>query len=82
MGGARYLREGSRTKGELQEVFFGEDNYCLVQIPPGIANGYKAYGSTMVIMANCASEPHRPDEMGRLPWNSPTIPYDWRPRHG
>src|SRR5688572_13568300 len=23
------LREGSPTRGELQEVFFGEDNYCL-----------------------------------------------------
>ena len=42
------LREDSPTKGELQEVYFGEDNYCLVQIPPGIANGYKAYGDKMV----------------------------------
>ena len=38
------LREQSPTRGELQEVFFGEDNYCLVQMPPGIANGYKAFG--------------------------------------
>src|SRR3712207_9286515 len=37
------LREDSPTKGELQEVFLGEDNYVLVQMPPGIANGYKAY---------------------------------------
>ena len=27
------------------ELFIGEDNYCLVQIPPGITNGYKAYGN-------------------------------------
>ena len=51
---------------ELQEVFFGEDNYCLVQMPPGIANGYKAYGDKMVILANCATEPHEPNEMLRL----------------
>ena len=57
------LREDSPTKGELQEVFFGEDNYCLVQMPPGIANGYKAYGDKMVILANCATEPHDPDEI-------------------
>ena len=38
------MREGSPTQGELQEIFLGEDNYVLVQIPPGIANGYKAYG--------------------------------------
>ena len=30
------LREGSSTRGELQEVFLGEDNYVLVQMPPGI----------------------------------------------
>ena len=37
------LREDSPTYKELQEVFLGESNYVLVQMPPGIANGYKAY---------------------------------------
>ena len=54
------LREDSPTHGELQEVFFGEDNYVLVQIPPGIANGYKAYGDKMVILANCGDRAARP----------------------
>ena len=76
------LRLDSPTKGELQEVFFGEDNYVLVQIPPGIANGYKAYGDKMVIMANAASEPHRPDEMDRLDPFTPDIPFDWSLAHG
>jgi dTDP-4-dehydrorhamnose 3,5-epimerase len=76
------LRRESSTKGELQEVFLGEDNYCLVQIPPGIANGYKAYGDKLVILANCATEPHDPQEMLRLEPSSPEIPYDWTLRHG
>jgi dTDP-4-dehydrorhamnose 3,5-epimerase len=76
------LREQSPTRGMVQEVFFGEDNYVLVQIPPGIANGYKVYGDRMVIMANCASEPHRPEEMLRRPPFDPAIPYDWALRHG
>jgi len=76
------LRESSPTKGVLQEVFFGEDNYVLVQIPPGIANGYKAFGDKLVVMANCASEPHRPEEMLRLPHADPSIPYDWALKHG
>jgi dTDP-4-dehydrorhamnose 3,5-epimerase len=76
------LREGSASEGELQEVFIGADNYALVQIPPGIANGYKAYGDQMVVMANCASEPHRPEEMERLDPFTDTIPYDWGLRHG
>jgi dTDP-4-dehydrorhamnose 3,5-epimerase len=76
------LRADSPTHGTLQEVFFGEDNYVLVQIPPGIANGYKAYGDKLVIMANAATEPHRSDEMQRIPYDSPDIPYDWALRHG
>src|ERR687892_602209 len=76
------LRDGSRTKGELQEVYFGEDNYVLVQIPPGIANGYKAYGDKLVVLANAATEPHDPAEMGRMPYDSSQIPYDWGLRHG
>lgn len=76
------LRDDSPTKGTLQEVFFGADNYVLVQIPPGIANGYKAYGDEMVIMANAATEPHRPDELLRMPPFTDEIPYDWALKHG
>ena len=75
------LRPQSPTKGELQEIFFGEDNYVLVQIPPGIANGYKAYGDKLVVMANCATEPHSPEEMRRVPPDDGSIPYDWSLRH-
>lgn len=75
-------REDSPTKGELQEVFLGEDNYVLVQMPPGIANGYKAYGDKMVILANCATIAHEPDEMLRVDPFSGEIPYDWGLKHG
>ncbi|OFW11406.1 MAG: dTDP-4-dehydrorhamnose 3,5-epimerase [Acidobacteria bacterium RIFCSPLOWO2_02_FULL_67_36] len=76
------MRDGSPTRGEVQEVFLGEDQYCLVQIPPGIANGYKAYGDRMVVLANCATHPHDPAEMLRLDPHSPEIPYDWSLKHG
>ena len=76
------LREGSSTEGELQEAFLGEDNYGLVQIPPGVANGYKAYGDKMTILANAATEAHDPNEMVRMDPFSPEIPYDWSLRHG
>jgi dTDP-4-dehydrorhamnose 3,5-epimerase len=76
------MRHDSPTRGELQEVFIGEDNYVLVQIPPGIANGYKAYGDKLVILANAATEPHDPEEMLRLPPDTSEIPYDWSLRHG
>ena len=75
-------RPGSKTKGELQEIFLGEDNYCLVQIPPGVTNGYKAYGDTLVILANCATEPHDPKEIIHLDPFTPAIPYRWDLSHG
>lgn len=76
------MRDDSPTKGEIQEVFIGEDNYALVQIPPGIANGYKAYGDKPAILANCATEPHDPEEIVRIDPFTSDIPYDWMLRHG
>ena len=70
-------RLASPTKGDIMELFIGEDNYCLVQIPPGIANGYKAYGDKLVIMANCATEPHDPAEISYIDSVDNDIPYDW-----
>ncbi|MDD4952109.1 MAG: dTDP-4-dehydrorhamnose 3,5-epimerase family protein, partial [Desulfovibrionaceae bacterium] len=32
------LRPDSPTRGALQEIFFGDDNYCLAHVPPGVAN--------------------------------------------
>ena len=75
-------REDSQTKGEIQELFVGEDNYMLVKIPPGIYNGFKGIGTKPAIVANCATMPHRPDEISRLDPLSKEIPYDWGVRHG
>jgi dTDP-4-dehydrorhamnose 3,5-epimerase len=36
----------------------------------------------MVVMANCATEPHDPDEMMRLEPFTSEIPYQWELRHG
>jgi dTDP-4-dehydrorhamnose 3,5-epimerase len=70
-------RDGSPTRGELQEIFLGPDNYCLVTVPPLVWNGFKGIGAEMAIVANCASIPHDPDEIDRLDPFDPSIPYDW-----
>ena len=75
-------RANSPTKGELMELFIGEHNYCLVQIPAGITNGYKAYGNTMAILANCATMPHDPDELIYIDPFDNDVPYDWSLKHG
>ena len=71
-------RPGSPTRGQVQEIFLGPDNYLLVTIPPLIWNGFKGAGPEMAIVANCATEPHDAEEIVRLPPNSDQIPYDWK----
>jgi dTDP-4-dehydrorhamnose 3,5-epimerase len=75
-------REDSPTKGEIQELFIGEDNYVLVKIPPRIWNGFKGISVNPAIIANCATIPHHPDEIIRLDPFSKEIPYDWGMKHG
>lgn len=75
-------RENSPTKGEIQELFIGEDNYVLVKIPPGIYNGFKGMGTKPAIVANCATLPYRPDEIERVDPFTGDIPYDWGLKHG
>ena len=74
-------RDGSPTRGEVQELFLGPENYCLVTVPPMVWNGFKGIGDEMAIVANCASIPHDPDEIGRRDPADSAIPYDWQIRH-
>lgn len=74
-------RPGSPTKGEVQELFMGPDNYCLVTVPPMVWNGFKGIGSEMAIVANCASITHDPKEIDRLDPFDPSIPYSWELKH-
>ena len=70
-------RKKSKTFGNIQEVFLGEDNYILVKIPPLVANGYKAIGVKPTILANCATEPHDAAEIVRIDPFTKEIPYNW-----
>jgi len=75
-------RPRSPTKGEVQEMFLGPENYKLVTIPPMVWNGFKGIGTRPAIVANCATIPHDPDEIQRLdPFNN-KIPYDWGIKQG
>ena len=74
-------REDSPTRGELQEIYMGSDNYCLVTISPRIWNGFKGIGTEMAIVANCSSIPHDPAEIERLSPVNDRIPYDWELVH-
>ncbi len=70
-------RETSPTRNELMELFIGEGNYVLVKVPPKVWNGFKGIGTTQAIVANCATIPHRPDEILRMDPFKNHIPYNW-----
>jgi dTDP-4-dehydrorhamnose 3,5-epimerase len=71
-------RKNSKTKGELVEIFLGEDNYSLVTIPPHVWNGFKGVSTEPAIVANCSDIPHDPKEIKRIdPLKNDIITYDW-----
>jgi dTDP-4-dehydrorhamnose 3,5-epimerase len=74
-------RDGSPTRGEVMEVFLGEDAYSLVQVPTLVWNGFKGVGVEPAVVANCASIPHDPAEIRRLDPFQNHIPYDWNLKH-
>ena len=72
-------REGSPTRGQVDEFFLGEDHNVLLKIPMGVMHGYKTEGSEPSLLINFPTEPYNqqePDEY-RLPSDTPEIPYDW-----
>ena len=75
-------RPNSPTRGEVQEMVLGPENYCLVTVPPMIWNGFKGLGSETSIVANCATIPHDPEEIVRRDPMDSTIPYDWTAASG
>lgn len=66
---------------EVEEIYIGEDNYCLVTIEPGIWNGFKGVGTKPAIVANCSDIPHDPDEIVRMSPFDYQIDYDWSLQH-
>lgn len=70
-------RDGSNSKGKLNVLEIGRDNYQLVRIPPRLWYGFMGLGETPSLIANCASMPHDPNESDQLPVSSSDIPYEW-----
>ena len=72
-------RDGSPTKGQVEEHFLGEQNNILIKIPVGVMHGYKTIGVEASLLLNFPTKTYsraEPDEY-RLPWDTEEIPYDW-----
>jgi len=77
-------REGSSTRGEVNEFFMGEQNPILLVIPKGVLHGMKGVGTEPGYLINVPSEPYdykNPDEY-RVPPHDGGIPYDWSRKDG
>ncbi len=73
-------REGSPTKGVVNEFVIGEDNPTLIKIPGECWHGFKALGVKPVLLVNFPTalyDHEKPDEE-RLPPDTNKIPYDWK----
>jgi dTDP-4-dehydrorhamnose 3,5-epimerase len=77
-------REKSGTKGAVMEIFAGEHNPVLIQIPPGVLHGFKCISETEALVVNLPTEVYnydQPDEF-RVPPHDNDIPYEWEGKDG
>jgi dTDP-4-dehydrorhamnose 3,5-epimerase len=73
------MRETSKTKSEIQEIFMGENNHILLKIPTLVMHGITPTNDEQVYLINCPTEKYDyddPDEF-RIDFKSKKIPYDW-----
>jgi len=77
-------RETSRTRGEVNEFFMGEQNPILLVIPPLVLHGMKGVGTEPAYLVNTTTEHYvydAPDEHRVAP-RSGEVPYDWDRKDG
>lgn len=70
-------RDGSATKGQIDELLLGEHyDAQLLKIPAGVAHGCRVIGETAHLIY-LTSKTYDPDEEGRIPHDDAGIGYDW-----
>ena len=77
-------REGSGTRGEVNEVYLSEHRPALVRIPPGVQHGWMCVSEVESYVVNVTTECYNyaaPDEFRTDPAGD-DIPYDWARRDG
>ncbi len=76
-------REGSPTKGAVNEFFLGSQNPMLVQVPSLVYHGWKCISLEPSLVINVTTEPYHygdPDEYRLDPHG--TMSYDWTRKDG
>jgi dTDP-4-dehydrorhamnose 3,5-epimerase len=77
-------REGSSTRGEVNEFFIGDYNPMVVKVPREVYHGWKCVSDEEALVINVPTEPYdriEPDEY-RLDPHINDIPYKWERKDG
>lgn len=68
-------REGSKSKGNLDEVILSLSNYGRLTIPPELWVGFQGWCAEESLLLNIANIQHDPDEVSHKSLGS--IDFDW-----
>ena len=67
-------RAGSTTNGRRGDVTIGEDNYCLLTIPPMVWYAFENPGISTALIGSCSSLPHDPNEADKREFSDTRMP--------
>ena len=71
------LRLGSETFGVKNTLYVGALRPWQILIPPGVGHGYKVAGREDSLLVYLTDQFYNPQDEGRIPYNDPSIHYDW-----
>jgi dTDP-4-dehydrorhamnose 3,5-epimerase len=71
------LRPTSPTFGARNTLYLGELRSWQVLIPPGVGHGYKVIANRDAMLVYLTDQFYNPKDEGRIPYNDPSINYDW-----
>ena len=75
------LRTESATFGRRNTLYVGMLRPWQILIPPGIGHGYKVIGEHPAMLVYVTDRFYDPTDEGRIPYNEPSIQYDWEMQH-
>ena len=75
------LRPESRTFGRKNTIYTGALKPWQFLIPPSVGHGYKVIGEQPAILVYVTNRLYNPKDEGRVPYDDPSIDYDWELQH-
>lgn len=75
------LRPDSPTFGLKNTLYVGALKPWQILIPPGVGHGYKVVGESAGTLVYVTNQIYNPSDEGRIPYNDPSIQYDWETQH-